>query len=691
MKNIFSSRPLNPQLLISLLTSLVCAVSLEAKVHETHVKESKDSSTSHSKEKECRECDFVITAKDIGCDGVVLCKSGYHCLCEDAVFNPKANQNAAIRISTSNVTLDLRGRTLSQKSKDVLGVDGILVDPGLTNIIIKNGTIKDFSDAGIRAGALSEPLITELSISDIQAFNNALSTTIADPNFRGEGIGGVVIFNAQDVKINNCTFNTNAFAGLWSFNITKFTMENCHCDDNTAANFFAPNTQLVIGGTVAGISTDIRISHCTFNRNTSGGEALGFGLDFAFGTNASTNIVLDACQFNDNTAIVSDPAIALALEGSSEAAGTAFVRATNLTLQNCEANGNSLTLNVPLTSGFPPVNEGLVNLVFGFQVANSNNVTITNCSSSGNKFQNNSGVGVRNVTESFSISNGTNKVYMSNCHADGNSNGYNADSDPLNVPSLLIVEGFDFSLSGNIVVEDCTASGHNQAAANPAEGQFSISAGFNAHFFACGACGPIIFRRCSAIGNVDTGTLGGLAFGFSTREPEFAGTLTGPNSGPYIFESCIAEGSTNGSGTGSGFDIFNLVDSQIINCIANSNNIGINVLDFTLGGGTTFGSKNNLLRGNVVSANTIFGIQDLSAAKNNAYYANQAKNNGLTPATTNYRGTGIFPAATCNTALCIAPGANLTPLLYWNLPQAPCATNTNCVTSTPLDNLSIVN
>ena len=64
-------------------------------------------------------------------------------------------KNAAITISASNVTLDLRGRTLSQKSKNVLPVDGIVVDPGLTNIIIKNGTVRDFSDAGIRAGAVS--------------------------------------------------------------------------------------------------------------------------------------------------------------------------------------------------------------------------------------------------------------------------------------------------------------------------------------------------------------------------------------------------------------------------------------------------------------------------------------------------------------------------------------------------------
>ena len=238
MKKIFSGMPLSPKLLVSLLTSLVCAVSLEAKVHETHFKENKDSSTStHSKEKECRECDFVITAKDIGCDGVVLRKSGYYCLCEDVIFNPKANQNAAIRISSSNVTLDLRGRTLSQKSKDLPGVDGIIVDPGLTNITIKNGTIRDFSDAGIRAGAVSSTspaqLVTELNISAIESFNNGLANTIVDPNGVGDGIGGVVLLNTEDVTISNCDFNENFFTGLWTSNITKLTMENCHCDDNT--------------------------------------------------------------------------------------------------------------------------------------------------------------------------------------------------------------------------------------------------------------------------------------------------------------------------------------------------------------------------------------------------------------------------------------------------------------------------
>ena len=116
-----------------------------------------------------------------------------------------------------------------------------MVDPGLTNMIIKNGIVRDFSDAGIRVGAVSTtsivPLVSELSISDIRSFNNGLSTTVVNPGFStGDGIGGAVILNAQDVTISDSVFNENFLDGIWAFNMTKFTMENCHCDDNLSAN-----------------------------------------------------------------------------------------------------------------------------------------------------------------------------------------------------------------------------------------------------------------------------------------------------------------------------------------------------------------------------------------------------------------------------------------------------------------------
>ena len=105
----------------------------------------------------------------------------------------------------------------------------------------KMAPLRDFSDAGIRVGAVSTtstvPLVSELNISDIKAFNNGLSTTLVNPGFStGDGIGGAVILNAQDVTISDSVFNENFLDGVWAYNMTKFTMENCHCDDNLSVN-----------------------------------------------------------------------------------------------------------------------------------------------------------------------------------------------------------------------------------------------------------------------------------------------------------------------------------------------------------------------------------------------------------------------------------------------------------------------
>ena len=152
-----------------------------------------------------------------------------------------------------------------------------------------------------------------------------------------------------------------------------------------------------------------------------------------------------------------------------------------------------------------------------------------------------------------------------------------------------------------------------------------------------------------------------------------------------MFESCISESNTTSTGTGTGFDLFNLADSKVIGCFAEKNNIGINVTDFAPGA-----SNDNIISDNVLSANTNFGIQDLSAGMSNIYYSNRAKNNGPTPASTNYSPAGptsLFPIAVCPPTV----SANKTPVLYWQPPNAPCALNSNLVSPTVLDNLSIVN
>lgn len=671
-----------------------------------------------------------ISAKDIGRHGFVIKCPGQYYLTEDVTYNP-CDSNPAIRISASaggNITLDLKGKTLSQKSKNVVNIDGVLIEPGLTNVIVKNGTIRDFSDAGIRAGVITpspssslskayiknvshakpdlikkmeaqkiaidsmpssttDQLVTELSISDIRSFNNGLATVIVDPLGIGDGMGGAVILNAQDVTVNDCDFNENFRAGLWAFNVTKFTMDDCHCDDNLGAISVIPGNLTGDGAEVGGISADVAIHRCTFNRNSSGNSAYGFNSGATFGTSVMTNLLIDSCQFNDTNVTLSDPFVAsvAAATGGVTIAGLIAIFATNVTINNCEANGTSLTLDVPMTPVFPidpstaPI-CGINGINIGYGSAN---VRVTNCSASGQLFQNNTTVGDRVFNEGFEFLS-ANNIYIANCHAQGNLNS---------APNVIgldlgLVEGFDLESVGNLTVEDCSSIGHSQAANTYQANEFALTAGFRAYFLS----GPVIFRRCVATGNIDTGTSNGLALGFSTREPQFPGATNGP----FVFDSCIAEGNTNNSGTGTGFDLFNLVDSKVINCFAERNNIGISVIDFPSGA-----SNDNIISNNVLSANVFvsgsivtggFGIQDSSVGQSNAYYSNQAKNNGPTPQTTNYYGA-IFPPSTatsaCPPAIPATPAT--TPVLYWKLPGAPCSVNSNGVAPTNLDNLSIVN
>lgn len=99
---------------------------------------------SHRGEQKC--LGVKIRCKDINRNGYVISEPGEYYLCEDVIYNP-CDGNPAIRISAGavgNVTLDLNGKTLSLKSKTATNIAGVLIEPGLTNVIVKNGTIRDF-------------------------------------------------------------------------------------------------------------------------------------------------------------------------------------------------------------------------------------------------------------------------------------------------------------------------------------------------------------------------------------------------------------------------------------------------------------------------------------------------------------------------------------------------------------------
>ena len=131
------------------------------------------------------------------------------------------------------------------------------------------------------------------------------------------------------------------------------------------------------GAAVTGASADVLIKKCTFNRNTSAGVGSGFNSGFAAQNGQTTNLVFDSCQFNGTNTTVSDHDIAFFFgeHGGTSSLGITMFNATNVTFNNCEAHGISLTLNTAMTPTFPPLN-GSTTVTQGFFIEFCNNVTL---------------------------------------------------------------------------------------------------------------------------------------------------------------------------------------------------------------------------------------------------------------------------------------------------------------------------
>lgn len=683
----------------------------------------------HSRKKCKKPKKNLICAKEIGAKGFVITTPGVWFLSEDVNYNPRG-QNPAITIAANNVTLNLDGHILSQMNKNVTGIAGIVINPGLSNITLKNGTVRDFSALGIQAGALPPAaVLSEFSILDIHALNNGNQELAASIQ------GGIALINTQDVILENSTMNENVLVGLYVNVTTKFTMNNSHCDDNTwglkpITNPNVPFSNFAMGAlfdnTVTATTTGpiefITMTNCTFNNNFSIVQATGVEL------NAGNNVFIDSCQFNGNTTTANSPQVLMtqAPNGNSPfvyglqvilpssnikitncqcnnnsvivnppSDGSSFVnmnifgegiiaaglitgqgiqgQQVGLSIDNCQCDGTSITINTPINNNPATPGFDLIHALnaFGMRIAaTAKNVSITNTSASGSNFNNNTTAGVSASAHGYSIG-GALHVFMNNCQSNGNFTTFTTTPTTA-IPSVLVVDGFSISIDAEL--ENCFSNGHTQAVPNVG-GTLSTCAGF---IINPGNNIPIVLRNCVATNNVDTfaGTAGSgsLAAGFLSRTT---------SNGPYLFENCIAELNTsNGSdaaGTaGCGFYLSGPSNSKIIYSKAEKNNIGILV---------TGASTENVIESNILSSNTLFGIRDETNTNTNSYFSNRAKNNGATPASTNYSSVnGILPPATCPPTA----GTPGTPIRFWQSPSAPCPVNNNGILD-ELDNISIVN
>jgi len=227
-----------------------------------------------------------------------------------------------IEIAASGVTLDLMGFDLSGLPASLDGVSATVSN--LTNITIRNGSVRAWGDEGVDLGTNSAD---SSAVIDVRASGNAGNgitigtggtiTGCSAYNNTGDGI-----LTGFGCTITGCSATNNSANGIVTS--SSCTITACSASSNTGSGistgFGCMITECTASYNGTGITTDdgCTITGCTAIENTGSGIATGFG-----------------CMITECTASFN---------------GTGIATASGCTISNCTARANTLD-GIRVTSG----------------------------------------------------------------------------------------------------------------------------------------------------------------------------------------------------------------------------------------------------------------------------------------------------------------------------------------------------
>jgi parallel beta-helix repeat protein len=289
---------------------------------------------------------------------------------------------AGIEVSASNVTIDLRGQTISGA-----GTDGIGVPTPRVNVEVYGGTIDRCGGAGIFAdvvtgGAFRNLRLTRntgpglvagpMSVVELcQASANQAEGILAGDRVViagcvASGNTGTGIWAGLTSQVTRCTSSGNQNGFVLSHNST---VSDCSAVDSTNNGFRLLNTTTITNCSAAtngtaGFYAEVgnTITNCTANGNTWQGFRVGEGNRIA-GCNANQNgrdgiNAGDACVIVDNNCVWNGR--------SAPGAGIHLVSSRN------RVEGNTLTLNPVAVAA----DVGLNTIVRNYLSANTTDFTL---------------------------------------------------------------------------------------------------------------------------------------------------------------------------------------------------------------------------------------------------------------------------------------------------------------------------
>ena len=176
----------------------------------------------------------------------------------------------AITIEANDVTLDMKGFTLSGPGGGSGAGAGIHAsDASLTNIVIANGTVRDFRWYGVKLEG------TDHRVTAISALGNgsngiSISGSVLSCTARANGSSGIVISNGT---AEGCTTRANQGYGI---NASSASVINCIATGNTSPGFNGSQSSfagcIANGNTSYGFSvSDSSLRGCSATENGSDG------------------------------------------------------------------------------------------------------------------------------------------------------------------------------------------------------------------------------------------------------------------------------------------------------------------------------------------------------------------------------------------------------------------------------------
>lgn len=244
----------------------------------------------------------------------VLNSPGLTLIEQDTVADPDITNDSMYCIEASDVILDLGGFTISQDPADPMpGFTGITVSPGLSNIIIRSGTIQGMTGSGIVIGEGC----TNVTIEDI---------TILECNASGIILNGNLGNTIKDGSISNCyVYSCTGVASNPTYGLRLIYCDNIVVQDST----FNRNDASTVNngyGISAEWCTTCRFTDCEASAN--GGNAIGVGINI-YNSEWST---LENCKTINNISRSS---------GSAQAVGFLIDTSNHTTINQCLSKHNN--------------------------------------------------------------------------------------------------------------------------------------------------------------------------------------------------------------------------------------------------------------------------------------------------------------------------------------------------------------